>query len=204
MKLYVESNFLVEIIESQSEANACRQLMSFCENGSLPFSIPQFCLFEVVEKIHRLNSDSGEFYKKLNQHLKMLENNSSVSFSAKEMREKIGFLETVKSTRDDELQRISQWFIDHSEILHGSNNFISNGFTARANYDLKIEDAIIFSIIRENLNEGKNSSIFVSKDRKGFDSLDIITAIQEKGCQIVFGFGNALNLVKNKLLNKKD
>ena len=68
MKLYVESNFLVEIIESQFEANACRQLMSFCENGSLPFSIPQFCLFEVVEKIHRLNSDSGEFYKKLNQH----------------------------------------------------------------------------------------------------------------------------------------
>jgi hypothetical protein len=53
MRLYVESNFVLELAFEQERHGICEQVLGYVEDGSLGLVLPAYCLAEPYETLGR-------------------------------------------------------------------------------------------------------------------------------------------------------
>jgi hypothetical protein len=49
MNIYVETNFVLELVFEQEQHISCEQMLALCESGRSPLIIPAYCLAEPHE-----------------------------------------------------------------------------------------------------------------------------------------------------------
>ena len=67
MRAYVETNFLREIVLLQEQHRSCEEIVSLCGSGSIPLTLPAFCIpeayFSLVGKRKRTERFARDFEK---------------------------------------------------------------------------------------------------------------------------------------------
>ncbi len=53
MNIYVETNFVLELVFEQEQCVICEQILQFCETGQAKLIIPAYSLAEPHEKLSR-------------------------------------------------------------------------------------------------------------------------------------------------------
>ena len=53
MNIYVETNFVLELVFEQEQQASCEQILALCESGRSRLIIPAYCLAEPHEKLTR-------------------------------------------------------------------------------------------------------------------------------------------------------
>ena len=53
MNVYVETNFVLELVFEQEQCGSCEQLMLLAESGHIRLILPAYCLAEPHEKLVR-------------------------------------------------------------------------------------------------------------------------------------------------------
>lgn len=53
MRVYVETNFILELVYEQKQVDACEQILSGAERGALHLRYPAFCSFEAADALQR-------------------------------------------------------------------------------------------------------------------------------------------------------
>jgi predicted nucleic acid-binding protein len=65
MRAYVETNFLLEIVLLQEQHRSCEEIVSLCGSGSIPLTLPAFCIaeayFSLVGKRKRTERFARDF-----------------------------------------------------------------------------------------------------------------------------------------------
>jgi predicted nucleic acid-binding protein len=56
-RLYVESNFVLELVFSQEQSAACEELLAAGENGVFELVLPSYCLGEPLETLRRRHKE---------------------------------------------------------------------------------------------------------------------------------------------------
>ena len=51
MNIYVETNFVLELVFEQEQHTSCEQILALCESGRSRLIIPAYCLAEPHEKL---------------------------------------------------------------------------------------------------------------------------------------------------------
>lgn len=53
MKVYVETNFILELVFQQEQSLSCEHILNLCDKGFITLVAPAYCLAEPLEKITR-------------------------------------------------------------------------------------------------------------------------------------------------------
>lgn len=77
MNVYVETNFVFELVFQQEQGNSCEQIPDLCEAGSARLIIPAYCLTEPYEKLIRQARSRRELQQNLEAELRQLARSSS-------------------------------------------------------------------------------------------------------------------------------
>jgi hypothetical protein len=76
VNIYIESNFLLELILLQEEAEACEVILRLCEAGDCQLIIPSFAFFENQDTLHRKAREREELTTRLQYEVRQIQRSS--------------------------------------------------------------------------------------------------------------------------------
>ena len=77
MNIYVETNFILELVFEQEQLTSCEQILALCEAGRSRLIIPAYCLAEPHEKLTRQAGSRRELQRNLETELRQLARTAS-------------------------------------------------------------------------------------------------------------------------------
>lgn len=77
MNVYIETNFVLELVFEQEQHTSCEQILALCEAGRAHLIVPAYCLAEPHEKLTRQEKSRRVLQQNLNTELRQLARTTS-------------------------------------------------------------------------------------------------------------------------------
>jgi hypothetical protein len=206
VRLYIESNFVLEIALGQEQAAAARQLLLLAVDAKVELVFPLQAVSEPFSKIGYLAASRRQLIQQLRAQAKELSRSyHPVQMEAEEQsRELVQRLEALDDAELHELQFAVRTVLKHGRQLSFDHETFTSGEhehlrslrrheqfpSARR---LKLPDALVFSAIWMDLERTPAASIFATRD-DGFRSLK--PDLADRGCSLITNFDHALQRIR--------
>lgn len=199
MRVYVESNFVLELAFRQEEWAQCNELLGLSGSERIRLSIPAFCLAEPLGTLERRRRRRGALRKKLEQEEQEFSRTTVYSGQAPGFAEAIGLLAQgiqddyvgFKSARDNTLAVASILPLD-AETLKSA-----------VNWERVLEeapDAIVFATVLGDLDRHPvEDCCFLNRNSKDFRIPEVESELSRFQCRLITSFQDGVSFIKSRL-----
>ena len=203
MRVYVETNFVLELVLEQEDHAACESILRFAEDAAISLALPAFSLAEASSKLtrrhdwRRLTSDD-----KTGRELGQLRRSATFGEETRHVEDSIQrlFAKSLQYDRDN-LKRVNARLLRVATILPLSADVIHQ-LSASPFDGLEVPDAmVLFSILGDPLLGGEEAC-FVSRDAAACDDPDIRRVLAGKKCKFFRSFGRGEQYVGSHLARR--
>jgi predicted nucleic acid-binding protein len=200
VKVYVETNFILELVFGQEQYASCGQIMTLVQNGDINLIVPAYCLAEPHEKLGRQAKDRETIQQALNLEAKQLRRTSSYSQRINSIQEldKL-FVQSI----EEERQRFAYYrrqLLETAEIIPLTTEIIRQAAEYENFYGLKPQDGLVLASVIIHLRQNKADSVcFLNKDHKDFDNPDIKDELARYNCRLIFQFDHGYQFLQAQL-----
>jgi predicted nucleic acid-binding protein len=125
VNIYVETNFVLELVFQQEQFASCEQILQLCEAGQAQMIIPAYSLAEPHEKLTRQAKSRRDLQQILNNELRQLARTASYTTRINSIRDIESLL--VQSS-GEERQRFVDYrerFLKSAEVIALTVNILS-------------------------------------------------------------------------------
>jgi predicted nucleic acid-binding protein len=200
MNVYVETNFVLELVFQQEQGNSCEQILDLCEAGSARLIIPAYCLAEPYEKLIRQARSRRELQQNLEAELRQLARSSSY-------RTRVTSIQDIASlliqSNEEEVQRFLQFrdrFIGIAEIVPLDADILKVASSYEVPYGLRPQDAIVYTSVISHLQRNTPSAgCFLNRNSKDFDNPDIVDELAKFNCTMIPRFDHGLGFIQARV-----
>lgn len=200
MNVYVETNFVLELVFQQEQGNSCEQILDLCEAGSAHLIIPAYCLAEPYEKLIRQARSRRELQQNLEAELRQLARSSSY-------RTRVTSIQDIASlliqSNEEEVQRFLQFrdrFIGIAEIVPLDADILKVASSYEVPYGLRPQDAIVYTSVISHLQRNTPSAgCFLNRNSKDFDNPDIVDELAKFNCTMIPRFDHGLGFIQARV-----
>jgi predicted nucleic acid-binding protein len=200
MILYVESNFILEIVFQQEQADSAEALLQLGEERKIEIAFPTFSLIEPYWTIkHRGEQREGlceELNRELNQ-LRRSESHKDLVLNLESARKTMLELErhNLSSLKSTTLRVLSI-----GKAIEIGQEVFAGALVHQSRYGLSLLDAVVYSAVANDLARRGDPSpkCFVSKDNKAFFDPGIIAELSSHNCRYISSFEDALNFIRSQ------
>lgn len=200
MIVYVETNFVLELVRLQEEATACETLVEFCREGLVRLVIPAFSFVEPYGTLNRSDIKRNELSKAISIEYRQLIRTQSYKDQLGAMDEVSALL--IRSIADESSRFDSTLaeLLDLAETIPLEPKILASAVDYRKQYDFKRpEDAIVFSSVVSHLEtQSPGVSCFLQKDADDFKNPDIKTMLDDFKCKLIFSFSDGVKYIKSR------
>ncbi|MGK7944187.1 MAG: PIN domain-containing protein [Microcystaceae cyanobacterium] len=201
MKVYIETNFVLELAFQQEEFSSCESIVDLCETNQIQLIIPAYSLTEPFDTLIRQAKRRRDLHTKLNDELKQLSRSISYTESVDNIKTTINQL--LIQSNEEQRNRFKTYqdeLLNISEIIPLNTNILSKTYDNEQQYSLSSQDAIVYSSIIAHLSASPPSSAcFLNRNSKDFGNSDIVAALKQLNCQILFSFAQGYNYIKSQI-----
>lgn len=200
MNIYVETNFVLELVFEQEQHSSCEQILTLCESNQAHLVIPAYSLAEPHEKLTRQTINRKELQRNLEKELRELARTASYSEQVSHFQKMTSLL--VKSN-EEEKQRFINYrdkLLKLAEIIPLSIDILKNAATYESPYDLSPQDALVYASVITHLHQTKPPvSCFLNKNSKDFDNPDIVDELGKNNCKMIPRFDQGYKFIQTRL-----
>ena len=191
MRVYVETNFFLEIVLLQEQHQSCEEIVRSCENGSTSLLLPAACFsegyFALVRKSRRRDSFAQEF-----------EYQRAELTRSSRFKDHVDVLRAVQGLLIESIQRELQGFyvtlnkmLACAEIIPFSAETLRSAASLVRAVGLQLPDAIVLASVLAHLDaSASEESCFLSRDRD-FGDPYIVEELIKRNCKMLFSFEEA-------------
>ncbi|NOK36648.1 DUF4935 domain-containing protein [Corallococcus exercitus] len=205
MKVFVETNFVLEMAFEQAQARPCEDLVQLAEAGDIELVIPAFCFIEPADTLRRRIHAHKELQGRLEDELRSRRDTASFSGAQDQAwNAVIGSL--VKSTQEagSRVKSIRARLLDCAEVVPISGDVINHAVSfQQGNIDLHFPDAVVLASVMARLTEDGNSarhpSFFLNRNKIDFGTSSIKRALKERHCRLITSFDDGLSAIQARL-----
>lgn len=200
MKVYVESNFVLELAFQRDEEPACQQLLQLAEVGKVQLAIPTFCVVEPYEAIVRRAKQREETHNKLKQELSELARSKPYRESPQDFQELTSLL--LKSNEEEKLQleQALTRVMACAAIIPLDYQLVAQAITLQSSRSLSPQDALVYaSVLKDLQGAGTEQHCFITKNSKDFVNPDIISDLLGFNCKLLTRFRDGLGYLQSCL-----
>jgi predicted nucleic acid-binding protein len=200
VNIYVETNFILELVFEQEQHSSCEQILALCESKQAHLLIPAYSFAEPHEKLTRQAKSRKELQRNLQKELRELGRTASYS---KQISNFQSITSILVRSNEEERQRFSSYrekLLEIAEIIPLSTQILKEATTYEAPYDLAPQDALVYASVITHLRENKTSlSCFLNKNSKDFDNPDIVDELDKNNCKMIPRFDNGFQFIQTRL-----
>lgn len=199
MNIYVETNFVLELVFEQEQAASCEAILALCEQKRVRLVIPAYSLVEPHEKMRRQARNREELQRALNIELDQLARSKNYS-------PRIENISKVKSlladSSDEEANRFllcRNRLLKTADIVDLTPEILENAVRYEDEFDLDAQDAIVYASVIHDLNLHPGElSCFLNRNSKDFGIPDIKTELGALNCRMIWQFAQGLNWISSQ------
>lgn len=200
MNVYIETNFVLELVCQQEQSSSCEQILDLCAGGRARLVIPAYCLAEPHETLVRKAKTRQDLQQKLQAELLQLARSSSY-------RARISSIQDIASlliqSNEEEVQRFWRFrdrLIDVAEIVPLDAAILKAASTYEAPYSLQPQDALVYATVISHLrNNTSSTSCFLNRNSKDFDNPDIVDELVKFNCTMIPRFDHGLGFIQARV-----
>lgn len=200
MNVYVETNFVLELVFEQEQFQWCENLLSLCEAKKISLLLPAYCLVEPREKLVRQSNTRIDLQRILDAEIRQLSRTASYTARVSQMQD-IGNL-LLQSNRDEQ-QRFYHYLnriLGVTEIIPLTAEVISDGVRNEGLYKLRSQDAIVYASVINHLRQYNTlQSCFLNRNSRDFDVPNILQELNQYNCRMIPLFDQGYQFINTRV-----
>lgn len=200
MRLYVESNFVLEFAFDQERHSACEQVLSYAEDRSLSLLLPSYCLAEPYETLGRRHRTRQRLQQEIQTELTQLRRSARYVKTAQQV-DLAASLFAVSAEEDRaRLKATVRRLVRAAELIPITPEIIELGYDLQASLDMSAQDSFVLaSVLRHLEAEQIDKCYFATRNVRDFDDPDVIELLGTHGCDLLTDFGPIIGLIRARL-----
>ena len=200
MNIYVETNFVLELAFEQEQSESCEQILQLAETEQVKLILPAYSLAEPHEKLNRQATKRKKLQNELNIELRQLSRSKTYNSRIESIRD---LVRLIAQSNEEEWQRFVLYrdrLLNYAEFIALDLKVLQTAVSFEELYNLNSQDAIVLASVISHLQITKpNRACFLNKNTKDFDSPDVVQALLELSCRMIFRFDHMLRFLQSQL-----
>src|SRR5437588_1159444 len=183
MIVYIESNFILEIVRGQKQSKAVEAILQLAENSKIELDFPSFALGETFSNIMSREKNQERLSKSLEGMLDELP---------------IMLAEAARRERNNLWSTVSR-LIDAGTSIETDGPCLKQALDYQKRLRLSQQDSIIYSamIIDMQLRPFRETKCFLNSNSKDFKVDTILYELTSYNCHYEQNFGKGLNFIRS-------
>jgi predicted nucleic acid-binding protein len=180
VNIYVETNFVFELVFVQEQNASCEEILTLCELEKMHLVLPAYCLAEPHEKLIRQASERQKLQRILDDEVHQLSRSAAYQTRINSIQD----LSTLLIERNREDQYLFQHY--HERLLLNCKCIPLEAAILReaANYEtlygLSPQDAIVYASVISHLDQNTSETgCFLTRNSKDFDNPRITAELRK-------------------------
>lgn len=192
MLVYVESNFLLELVLNQEEGAAANELLARAQQGSLQLAIPIYALVEPAETLRRRQAEMREFSERIRSQLRELERMAHASIDpgthtelAKKVFDALNDWPDRLDSHRQAIVRVARLLPLEWPTLERARELMQQGLIKRE------PDALMLAAVVLDAEALRVPSLFLNRNRRDFNQ-ELSPLLSPLGCEPIGSFRDGL------------
>jgi len=191
MNVYIESNFVLELVFAQEQHARCEEILSLCESGQASLCIPAYSIAEPYEKLFRQRSQRSNLKKRqLDPELQQLRRSAKYAEAVQEL-ESLDTTLLIQSAEEEarRMEAVRKHVLDVAHVIPLDRNVLSLATEYQVRHGLSPQDALVYaSVITHLQNYLPAVSCFISTNVRDFGDPDIGRELEQFNCRMFSRF----------------
>lgn len=198
MIVYIESNFILELVFDQEQRAYAERILSYVEQGRASLRLPAFALLEPFYRVTSQVRRRSELRRLLEQERKHLDRaiNETGRAAAALVTQVITALDEANLAEYGRLYETLDRTMAYAQILTISHPVYSRARRYQDEYDLDYPDAIIAASVLDDLEHHQDEAIFLCRDRVLTGSMR--AEFERRHCVLFTSFERAAHFVTQR------
>jgi predicted nucleic acid-binding protein len=195
MRVYVDTNFLLELILKQEQCESCEKMLTFCEAGSSSLAMSSFCAPEAYHTLDRHRLRRNRMLPELTNEITQLARSAAYRDRTKELKA-LGALLTGRSDLEEaHFHECIDRTFRVATVIPLDLPVLTAAFGMQRTGLLGFFDSIVLASVLTDLERYPGAkSCFLSRDRR-FNDPAVRDLLEVKGCKVLASFDAGLNFV---------
>jgi predicted nucleic acid-binding protein len=193
MTVFVETNFLLELVYQQEEHESCEEILALAEAGRIDLVVPAFSVAEATSTLLRRIREREEFHESLSRQIRELSRSRAYSDVPARSRE---LLSAFLNSGEDERHRLSEALdriVAAGRIVPLTAEVLLTANRAGNEVNLKPPDATVYaSVVLEIDTDPEAPKCFLNRNSRDFANPDVFTELGRGNCRLIPSFRDGL------------
>ena len=190
MKVYVETNFVLELALEQPQHAECEEILRLAESKSVKIALPAFSFFESARKLERSHRGRKGLFRKVASEIQQLRRSIAFTEAADAVDASVQALiaKTIQQEKS-RLRNLHFRLLNAAHVLPLSAEVFAGVEEVRDRFpELETADAIVLTSVLKDPTLGSGPACFLNRDRKGFDDPAIRPELVQRQCKLMGSF----------------
>ncbi|WP_324715284.1 hypothetical protein U7230_07780 [Carboxydochorda subterranea] len=199
MIVYIESNFVLELVFDQAQRAFAEHILGFVEQGGASLRLPAFTLLEPFYRVTSQVKRRSELRRLLEQERKHLARATDEGGRAAEasVAQAIRALDEANLTEYERLYITLDRTLACAQILTVTHSVYLRARRYQDEYDLEYPDAVIAASVIEDLEHHQDEAAFLCRDSALTDSM-VRAEFDRRHCVLLTNFERAAHFVTGR------
>ncbi|MGB5963557.1 MAG: PIN domain-containing protein [Coleofasciculaceae cyanobacterium] len=200
MNIYVETNFVLELVFQQEQLASCEQILQLCEAELVQLIIPAYSVAEPHEKLTRQAKNRRDLQQLLETELRQLARSAPYQTQINSIENLASLL--VQSSQEERQRFVEyrNWLIKNAEVIALTADILNEAAAYEAPYDLSSQDALVYSSVISHLRQyHPQVACFLNRNSRDFDNPDIVDELNRFNCRMIPRFDHGYSFIQSQL-----
>jgi predicted nucleic acid-binding protein len=196
-RLYLETNYVLELVLAQEQREVCETLLTAGEAGVIELAIPAYSLAEPLETLGRYHREREQLQEALQKTSGQLARSDEYRDAARDVEERTGAL-LARSTIEDR-QRYETYverIVRGATVIATDAEVLRRSLLVREEFDLDGKDAIVLASVSRHLDEAPTTAGFATRDADDFGVPEIRAHLAQRDCELLTDFVQAVDRLR--------
>lgn len=199
MRVYVESNFLLELVLNQQQAWSCVRLLLAAESKVITLVVPAYALVESWDTVDRRKIKWKAWREQHSAQARELNRSPLTSPAGAGLKDADDDLLQVEQGLAERRKLIWERIYQHVELIPIDGRIVAEAARLNSDFGLRFPDAVMLSSVLARLNENPGESLFMNRDAKGFDDPSIAAELARRECKFFRDFDKGTSYISGGL-----
>ena len=200
MKVYVESNFVLELALRQEQARSCEEILDLCGRG-LRLFVPAYSLAEPYETLVRRRRQRRRVMRDLESEWRQLARSAAYSDHAEGFDTVSALLISSAEQDATRLEAVRAKIMEVGDVIPLEESVLAASTRYQGAYGFEPQDAIVFASVVTHLegDTAGESSCFLNRNSRDFDDQRVVDELDRHGCKLLPRFDSGLEFLQGHL-----
>jgi predicted nucleic acid-binding protein len=200
MIVYVESNFLLELILQQGQRAEATALVEWARAKTIQLRVPAFSLVEPDWTLRKNATQREQAIQPLTAEQVQLSRSAHRRHLTGIIEELTGRLRELRMEDVRGYEQVLSEMLATTTVLDLTSNTVSESMRLRQQFGLQVQDAVVLATILADvaLADRKEALLFVTRD-SDFANPDIVAELAKCRCPVVTDFASAVEHIRRSI-----